>query len=144
MSDQTVALIQPHGRATPARVRVLDLLRQATRALSHGEIEARLESGDQVDRVTLYRVLDWLVSKGLAHRVAGEDRAWRFNAVDQEGHQHAHFLCRRCGQVYCLDATPAGLGHGLPPGFMAERVELNVVGLCAACAAKGRPRNGAV
>ncbi|MFN3594830.1 MAG: Fur family transcriptional regulator [Thiobacillaceae bacterium] len=70
------ALVRRYGRATPARVAVLRLLLTADSALTHAEVAARLGGG--VDRVTLYRVLDWLVSRGLAHRIAGEDRIWRF------------------------------------------------------------------
>ena len=69
------------ARATPARVRVLRLLREAPAPLSHAEIEVRL--GDMaIDRVTLYRVLDWLVDSGLAHKSADAGRVFRFSAMD--------------------------------------------------------------
>ena len=47
------------ARATPARIRVLQLLRDAPAALTHNEIESAL-GALAIDRVTLYRVLDWL------------------------------------------------------------------------------------
>ena len=59
------------ARATPARIRVLALLTSAPVPLSHHDIEAAL--GDaSLDRVTLYRVLDWLVASGLAVKRADE------------------------------------------------------------------------
>ena len=68
------------ARATPARIRVLRLLREAPTPLSHAEIELRL--GDMaLDRVTLYRVLDWLVESALAHRNTDAYRVFRFSAA---------------------------------------------------------------
>jgi Fur family ferric uptake transcriptional regulator len=128
-------LIAPHGRVTPARVRVLQALLAAPSALSHQDLERLL--GGEIDRVTLYRVLDWLLTKGLAHRLAGDDRLWRFSANRQTsmGHEHAHFHCRRCGRWYCLEAPKPVYTLSLPAGFRAEQDELTLRGLCSACSA---------
>lgn len=133
MTSLAASLIQPHGRATPARVQVLEVLLATPHALSHAEVEASLGAGAGPDRVTLYRVLDWLVSNGLAHKIAGEDRAWRFNAVAPGNHGHAHFHCRRCGQVYCLSELQPAFAFNLPAGFRYERAELSIQGLCPRC-----------
>lgn len=126
-------LIQPVGRATPARVRVLEVLLDAPHALSHAEVEARLPPDACPDRVTLYRVLDWLVAKGLAHRISGEDRAWRYNAVDRDNHGHAHFHCAGCGQVFCLSELQPAFAFNLPPGYVYRNAELTIQGLCPRC-----------
>lgn len=133
MPADAETLIQSHGRATPARVRILEILLAAPHALSHAEVEARLEADLCPDRVTLYRVLDWLVSNGLAHKVAGDDRTWRYNAVDLENHGHAHFHCTRCGQVFCLSELQPAFAINLPPGYRYERAELSIQGLCPQC-----------
>lgn len=128
------ALVRRHGRVTPARVDVLRLLLTADSALTHAELEARLGGG--MDRVTLYRVLDWLVSQGLAHRIAGEDRIWRFSAGATQahgGHEHAHFLCEGCGRAYCLDELRPVVALSLPPGFRCRAAELTLHGLCPRC-----------
>jgi Fur family ferric uptake transcriptional regulator len=133
MNSPAEALIRPHGRATPARLQVLEVLLAAPHALTHAEVEACLAAPDSPDRVTLYRVLDWLVSNGLAHKVAGDDRVWRFNAVARESHGHAHFHCSRCGQVYCLSELQPAFMLSLPPGYRFEKAELNIQGLCPSC-----------
>lgn len=133
MSTLAESLIQPHGRATPARVGVLDCLLAAPHALTHAEVEASLDSDRCPDRVTLYRVLDWLVSQGLAHKIAGDDRAWRFNAVVRENHGHAHFHCTRCGQVFCLSELQPAFAFNLPPGYLYQKAELSIQGLCPRC-----------
>jgi Fur family ferric uptake transcriptional regulator len=127
-------------RATPARETVLDVLLDAPCALTHQEIEqyAR-ERGLAADRVTVYRVLDWLVARRYAHRIAGEDRVWRFNAAGPEAHGHAHFRCTACGQVFCLNDLQPGLGFNLPKGFQFERAELTIQGLCPDCSKTKTP-----
>lgn len=122
-------------RVTPAREIVLDVLLDAPTALTHQEVEQLARKrGLAADRVTLYRVLDWLVARRYAHRISGEDRVWRFNAAGGEAHGHAHFHCAGCGQVFCLNDLEPGLGYILPKGFQFERAELTIQGLCPDCA----------
>ena len=135
--------IRDHGaRVTGARVRLLELLRGADTALTHAEIEDRARNL-VVDRVTIYRVLDWLVENGLAHRIAGPDRVWRFTTGASPTGGHAHIHCNQCGRTVCMgEIAPPALR--LPKGFKLESVELKVNGLCASCDAakastKARP-----
>jgi Fur family ferric uptake transcriptional regulator len=62
------------GCPTDVRKRMFAILLGAEHALSHTEIEELARArGGTLDRVILYRVLEWLVSKGLAHKIAGGD-----------------------------------------------------------------------
>lgn len=123
-------------KVTRPRLRVLAVLSRAAAALSHGELEARLaaDSGG-LDRVTLYRVLDSLVDCGLAQRTLDARGVYRFllSSLRAAHAAHAHFHCQRCGGVTCLEqmAAPAA---SLPSGFVARQVDIEVRGLCAACA----------
>lgn len=123
-------------RTTPAREHVLGILTLAQNAMSHQEIEtAARAQGLDFDRVTLYRVLDWLVTHGLAHKIEGRDRIWRFNAVQvtETEHGHAHFHCTRCGKVFCLEQMQPSFALTLPAGFRFEKAELTLQGLCPSC-----------
>ena len=124
------------GRVTPARLAVLEILLDSAAALSHHEVEDAVEKhGVDVDRVTLYRVLDWLVERGLAHRIAAEDRVWRFNAAEHlHAAEHAHFHCTRCGQIVCLDGPDSTATFALPQGYQPERTEITIHGRCPRCA----------
>jgi Fur family ferric uptake transcriptional regulator len=126
-------------RATRPRIEILAVLLAAPRALSHAEIERQLRRKLGMDRVTIYRVLDWLVAHGLAHRIPGDDRVWRFNAADEEHarQQHAHFKCNACGEVTCLETRVASRKVDLPAGYRPQEVELTVKGLCAGCTRAG-------
>jgi Fur family ferric uptake transcriptional regulator len=136
-SETAQTLLAEHGaRPTRARIAVLSILLAAREALTHHEVERRLQHGHDVDRVTLYRVLEWLTERGLAHKLAGDDRVWRFS-VNARGHAsgtaHAHFQCNECGKVICLDETRMP-PISLPRGFRRRGVEVTVKGSCAACA----------
>jgi len=120
------------ARATPARIRVLQLLRTAPTALTHNEIELAL--GEPViDRVTLYRVLDWLAESGLAHKNTDANRVFRFSAAAAGEHTtHIHFRCEHCGGVFCLDAAPPA-APSLPSGFSLSRMDFDLRGCCSSC-----------
>jgi len=119
-------------RATPARIRVLQLLRATPAALAHNEIEQSLGL-PALDRVTLYRVLDWLVASGLAHKSADSNRIYRFSAAAPGEHTtHIHFRCEQCGSVFCLDASPP-IAPILPTGFTLTRLDFDLRGYCSVC-----------
>ncbi|UXY15676.1 transcriptional repressor [Chitiniphilus purpureus] len=118
------------ARITPWRVKVLAVLMAAHRPLSHLDVLAELESG--ADRVTVYRVLEWLTEVGLAHKLSGDDRVWRFS-VTPVPHSHAHFHCQVCGRFFCLEEVSTDLPVSLPSGFAAQALEITVKGICADC-----------
>ena len=137
-ATQAVALIRQSGsRLTSSRSAVLSLLLGADHAMTHQEITDALSAALPVDRVTIYRVLDWLVEQGLAHRIARDDRVWRFSVSREPhartDHQHAHFACKQCGQTFCLDSVPAKVAVKLPAGYQSEAVELTIRGVCEHC-----------
>lgn len=118
-------------RVTPARVGVLEILLGSPTALSHADLESRLPDAD---RVTLYRVLDSLVTCGLALKAVDTRGVFRFSATraKHEHDGHLHFRCTACGAVFCLDAPPPP-PPGLPRGFRLSGVEYDLRGTCAQC-----------
>lgn len=128
------SIVRAGQRCTPARVRVLGTLLACTGVLSHHDIDAAAGK-PRIDKVTLYRVLDWLVEHGLAHKVVGEDRVWRFSANDTRAaaHRHAHFQCNSCEKVVCLEGVPVSTKVKVPTGFKTEQAELTIRGVCDKC-----------
>lgn len=122
------------GRVTPARVRVLSALLVTPVARSHAEIEGLLDDASQphLDRVTLYRVLEWLADTGLAHRTVDSRGVFRFAAARSAHADHLHFRCTTCGGVFCLDVPPPP-PPALPEGFSLTAMDLDVSGQCALC-----------
>ncbi|OGU23409.1 MAG: hypothetical protein A2580_05080 [Hydrogenophilales bacterium RIFOXYD1_FULL_62_11] len=137
--NNAVRLIQERGAsATAARVQVLRLLLATHTTVSHQSLtQAALDEGLPLDKVTLYRVLDWLVAQGLAHSVTGQDRVRRFGIADVH-HGHAHFECDACGRLYCLPERASLPMPAAPDGFETRRVDITVHGRCAECAQTAR------
>lgn len=122
-------------RVTDARVKVLAALIEASSASSHQDMQ---ELFVDMDRVTLYRALDCLTEAGLAHKIAGDDRVFRYSSGTEQsgehehgthlhgaGHQHGHFKCTRCARVFCLDGNvlwpAAGTTADTTPGSAKPR-----------------------
>lgn len=130
-----IKMIQEAGaRATAARLTVLRILLSADHALTHSDVEqAASAAGDLIERVTLYRVLEWLVDQGVAHKTLGLDRVWRFNAHHEAISNHAHFNCTDCGRVYCMESLNPVFAITLPPHFQLQQADVSLQGLCPCC-----------
>ena len=122
-------------RATRAAIGVLKMLDEATLPLSHDELEALLTP---IDRVTLYRVLDRLVTTGLANRIESSDRAGRYVAA--QARANSYFECTRCHRVMPLPedaALPALLSHLRrqleKQGLESTQTVFRVQGTCGDC-----------
>ena len=124
------------ARVTSSRVQILSLLQAAHEPLSHTNIEELLSKNKlpKIDRVTLYRVLDWLVDVGLAHKANNTRGVFCFSAAvpNIEHKQHMHFRCTDCGSVLCLDA-PLPPPPKLPSGFRLSNIKFDISGECPDC-----------
>ena len=81
MHKQAEEMIRSRGeRPTAGRVRILAALLAEQRAITHHELEERVRCEQRLDRVTVYRVLEWLHEKCFVHRVVTGERVWRFRA----------------------------------------------------------------
>ena len=120
-------------RNTPAKKAILDILKSADSALSQDRIEAEVKG--EMDRVTIYRVLNRFCEDGIAHKVLAEDGKYYFALChdctdDRHDHNHFHFRCIKCDKIECLDEKVA---VKLPDGYKMENVTGWVTGYCAAC-----------
>jgi Fur family ferric uptake transcriptional regulator len=144
-------LIKDTGlRPTKARVAVLATISHASAALSHTEILNLLEGNKEFDRVTIYRVLDWLHENQLVHKILTDNRSWKFqsnikvkknqykpSSVKQlfdNGHAHAHLQCVRCGSVICIHEFESHIPDQLIKQYNISGIEVNLKGICQQCA----------
>jgi len=134
MQDAGQRLRSNGHRLTQSRQRILATLLRAEIAMTPDEIcDSLKEQGHDADRVTTYRVLDWLVEQRLAHRIASDSRAWQFNASWEAEHEHMHFACQDCERIYCLDPGSPVSPPRVPAGFKVEERELLLRGHCPDC-----------
>jgi len=123
-------IVTAGGRQTRPRIAALIALMESGRVATHAEIHRRLP---QLDRVSLYRALDWLVDHRLAHRLSDADGVHRYGpSPEGRSHRHPHFHCTRCGLTTCLDHAKTRSVR-LPQGFRQAAIDILVKGLCSTC-----------
>ena len=122
---------------TDNRRGVLEVIGNNTYPLSAADIFATMVRSSAINRVTVYRILDLLVDKGVVDRISTGGRAFYYGLAPNDHHRpHPHFYCTRCGQMDCL--TPGSLSVDTDslwktfPGRI-DKVEVRVDGICKNC-----------
>lgn len=124
------------SRNTTAKTAILDLISQSEEALSHAEIQATLDG--LCDRVTIYRVLDRLITENQIHKVVNIDGGVKYafcagctSTSHRHVHNHIHFSCQECKSVTCVeDIEPS---FKLPENYIVNEVNFTVSGICPEC-----------
>lgn len=124
-------------RMTAPRRRVLELLLTAAEPVKAYDLIARYgEDGQAAKPPTVYRALDFLERKGLAHRIASISAYVACtSASDTPGHAAAFLICDCCGATQEV-ATPASPAFALAAdaaGYAIERTTIEGHGRCPAC-----------
>ncbi len=123
--------------ATANRLRVLEVVGNNRFPLSAGDIFKTLGRSSTINRVTVYRILDLLVDRGVIERISTGGRAFYYGLAPNANHRsHPHFYCKSCGQMDCLD--PESLSVETDPLWKTypgriEKVEVRVDGVCKNC-----------
>jgi Fur family ferric uptake transcriptional regulator len=122
---------------TPNRQRVLEVIGDSSRPLSAQQIFDTLSPTDNINRVTVYRILDLLVDNGLVSRISGGGRSFVYGPAPNENHPaHPHFYCKSCGNLECLNPLSLNVDlHPMQRTFVGliENVEVRVDGVCKNC-----------
>ena len=121
---------------TEGRKRILELFLSSEGALAHADIERR--TGENFDRVTVYRTLNTFVERGIIHQIPTTDNSVLYALCKDncgEGHHHdnhVHFICETCGRTTCLEEVTVPEVK-LPRGFNPRHAEMVVSGICGDC-----------
>lgn len=123
-------------KATPARIAVLEGLRNKENAVALSSLE---EMNPSIDRVTMYRTLNALNDKGLIHKIIGAQGQAFYSACapncnhNKVHDQHLHFTCDDCGQTECIEDVKIEL-PSLPKGYSLKNFNNVATGTCPNCA----------
>ncbi len=120
-------------RNTPAKQKVLSVFKSSNSALSQDMLEEKI--GSEMDRVTIYRILNSFCEDGITHRVTSDDgKSYYALCTECEDHDHHHdhfhFKCINCEKVECLDEE---VQFTLPKGYHSENMNCWISGYCKAC-----------
>ena len=121
---------------TDSRKAILKLFLESNGALEHSVIEKK--TGEQFDRVTIYRTLQTFQKSGIIHTIPSTDNVVRYALCQEECssgthyHNHIHFVCDQCGNTYCLQNVIVPEVK-LPTGFRVTGTDVLVNGVCKNC-----------
>jgi len=122
---------------TKKRLTVLEVVGNNNSPLNTRQIYAILIRSSEINRVTVYRILDLLVEKGILERLSGGGRSFYYGLAPNDHHRpHPHFYCTSCGNIECLnpeslflDVAPLERTY---PGVI-QGVAVRVDGVCKNC-----------
>ena len=124
-------------RMTAPRRRVLELLLNAAEPVKAYDLIARFgEDGQAAKPPTVYRALEFLERKGLAHRIASISAYVACTATsDTPGHAAAFLICDCCGatEEVATPASPAFAQAAEAAGYAIARTTIEGHGRCPAC-----------
>lgn len=112
----------------------MDVFEKSTSALCHEDIEKRLSG--QLDRVTIYRILQGFYEDGKIHKIVGDNSKTYYalcHECDHEHHRdhHPHFRCTNCNRVICIEDRL--LSPRMPEEYSISSVSTFISGLCPMC-----------
>lgn len=122
-------------KQTKQRIRVLEFISANTSAISQPTLEKKV--GNEIDRVTLYRILNTYVEKGILHRIVDINGTSNYAicssacSVEEHHDEHVHFNCTSCNSVFCLTTKVPEIT--IAPGFKANAISLMAYGVCKDC-----------
>ncbi len=117
---------------TKNRLNVLNLFLSSKTALSLKLIQLSLK---KIDRVTLFRVLNVFEKNKIIHKIQLQKGKIFYalcekECTDNHNHNHIHFLCEDCDNVFCL---PISMPKFNIPDHKLKNIDINISGLCSSC-----------
>ena len=137
LERELIEALRAHGhRVTAPRLTVYRHLRSPDGHLTaeqvHTDLAVRMPG---LSPATVYATLDLLAELGLIRRMSTPRGVALF---DSRIGRHHHLLCRSCEAIVDIEApvpTAGAMAAAAAAGFTVEHTELQITGLCAACAA---------
>ena len=86
-----------------------------------------------ISLATVYKNLKTFVQAGMLHEVTPH-HGWR---IDANPHPHHHLVCTQCRSITDIDVEridPVKLHGKLPAGFRVQKFNVEIQGICRACA----------
>jgi Fur family ferric uptake transcriptional regulator len=120
---------------TSQRLAVLGRLIDAPGPLSVRDIFTATR-GEQLDRVTIYRILSSLRKGGIIREIDTGSGIAHYEMACLHNPIHPHFHCRLCGCLTCLPALTLSQiweWFARPFGSTIENVNVHITGVCGPC-----------
>ena len=123
---------------TEHRLRVLMVVGNTDHPSSAPEILDKISGQKDINRVTVYRILDLLVKREVLNRLGLGEKPQRFCLRSHHEDEHPHFHCTRCDCYICLDAGDLPLDRRVLEHLSLDirHIDVRLEGICPACREK--------
>lgn len=132
-SETAHAFLEKAGlKPTLNRMLVIQVILGSDTAMTAREVYEAVVREHDLNRVTVYRILDQLSEKNVINRVSCGDRVQHFCV----GNHHSHFRCTRCGEVQCIANETLHFDEKVLNSSLSMSVSdisLQLEGLCSRC-----------
>lgn len=129
-------------KPTLNRMLVIQAIWDSNTALTASEVYEVIAREHDLNKVTVYRILDQLSEKNAVNRVNCGDRVQHFCV----GRKHSHFRCTSCGEVQCIAYEALHFDENRLNQSLAmsiSDISLQLEGLCDRCGGnEPEPPNG--
>lgn len=120
-------------RNTTAQDAVLSLLTSKMKAMSQEAIMKQL--GVNVDRATIYRILNRFCEDEIIHKIVSDDgkqyfAVWTKCDEKKMPSNHFHFKCKKCDTIECL---PTLVEFSIPKNYEVQQMNCVLIGVCKDC-----------
>lgn len=120
-------------RKTKSVKLVLEAFQESDHAISVVQLVNSMS--DEMNKTTVYRILDRLEQEGTVHSFLGKDGLkWYAKCSDCSSHHHTdhhpHLQCKECGSVECV---PVHISIPELPNIQIDSANITLVGRCAKC-----------
>jgi Fur family transcriptional regulator, stress-responsive regulator len=135
-SDTATARLRASGyRVTRQRLAVFEALAELGGHRGVDEIADWLRArGEPLPITSVYNAIEALEGADLVSAAhSGPPRA----LYEVRGPEHAHFICRVCGDISDVDLPPGRRAPPPLPGVVIDAVDVTYRGVCATCAPSG-------
>lgn len=118
-SEQRIAIYRflYHNRIHPNAIEIFEHLKTQHPSLS---------------LTTIYNTMKIFEEYGLVTVLMTEENEQRYD-INTDG--HAHFICRKCGKLTDI-FTERAATYSIPQGYILEKTQVTLQGLCAECSMK--------
>jgi Fur family transcriptional regulator, ferric uptake regulator len=129
-ADLKTILKQYHISITKPRLVMLEVFLQANEALTYDYFLTHPSL--QLNRVTIFRVLNLFTNKKIIHRIPATDNINRYLLQQTSTIIHSNFMCNKCRRIIPLE-TIIPPKVKLPEGCTQQNIEIIIGGLCNFC-----------
>ncbi len=135
--DTVDILLTHHIKPSVQRMAIMDYLMAHCTHPTVEEIYSALSpTMPTLSKTTVYNTLKLLTDQGAVRMLSIDER---FTCYDTHTEPHAHFLCRKCGQVYDLPLPtgPIKVEAADSEGHDVEEIHYYYKGVCKQCRPAG-------